>query len=289
MAEQNIDSSGRLVDPTLLTASDYLGYGTYSGTDIKVTVHYPGTEKARIELNYDRETTEQELKDEEAYLNKRRAAGADPSELQEIQNSIAAIESNLQSLDDQDKKIRDLPTSKQLAELQTLSWSIYRGKSPDRCFGSVYPKSYVRGQRTIGGSMVFTLFYKHVLHEILSLNLGLYSTGTSDADSYVETTNLIDQLPPLDISIVFANEYGALSHMGLWGVEFIQEGGTLSIEDIFSESVVQYVARDLDPIREVAKRELNSQGVTSHWQTTASDLLNNDSLKNHLKRRNPYI
>jgi len=101
---------------------------------------------------------------------------------------------------------------------------------------------------------------------------------------------LIDQLPPLDISLIFANEYGAISHMGIWGVEFMQEGATFSIEDIFSESVVQYVARDLDPMRLVSKREKNGQGVDPTWSKTASNLsYEKANLNAHITRRNPYI
>ena len=147
-----------------------------------------------------------------------------------------------------------------------------------------------RGPRTISGSVIFTVFHKHALHEILDLNLGYYSTGTSDHDRYRDTTSLPDQIPPLDISLIFANEYGALSHMGLWGLEFVQEGTTFSIEDIYSENVVQYIARDLDPIRLVGTRKVDSKGITSEWNKTASSLLyERESTNTTRKRRNPFL
>ena len=273
--------------------SDYLGFGSYSGADCKVIVHYPKDHRA-----------EKELYNEQSYLE---------NNLNTINNKIASYDSSpptqatinakindaadrdattnaLDEIDSQIKILKDIPTSKVLAELQTVSYSIFREKSPVRTLGSVYPRAYVRGPRTIGGSMVFTMFHQHVLHEILKLNLGFYNTGTSDTDKFQYSTNLPDQLPPLDISLVFANEYGAVSHMGLYGVEFVQEGGTFSIEDIFSENVVQYVARDMDPMKIVSKREVNKQGVSDEWSKTASSLLREQQyINNHLLRRNQFI
>lgn len=150
--------------------------------------------------------------------------------------------------------------------------------------------NHIKVHNTIAGSMVFTLFHEHVLHEVLNLNLGIYNTGTSDHDPYLNTTNLPDQLPPLDISLVFANEYGAISHMGLWGLEFVQEGATFSIQDIFSESIVQYVARDMDPMRVASLRKLDGQGVTDAWTDSASGLTRRKKEENaHLKKRNPFL
>lgn len=271
---------------TNFAVSNYMGFGSYSGADIKAIVHYPSTTLVKTEVENMKIGLQNDL---DTYLALE-AVTTDPNQSQDYLNHIDYLQEELSKTDDQIRVAKNLPTSKTLAEIQTLSWSIYRDKAPFRPLGSVYPKSYTRGSRTIGGSMVFAMFYKHVLHELLELNLGIYSTGTSDHDSYKNTTALIDQLPPLDLSFVFANEYGALSYMGLYGVEFIQEGATFSIEDIYSEAVVQYVARDIDPIRMVGTREIDNQGVSDTWTEDASGLMNKN-LKNsdYRKRRNPFI
>ena len=282
----NIINSGKnSLNPSEQTnsiVSDYLGYGSFSGSDIKVVVHYPYSRKA-----------EQALLLEKRKLEERYAA------IQPAQSPTAKISNQLEelsllneidALDKELKSAQDMPSSKVLGEIQTISWSIFREKAPVRTLGSVYPRAYVRGPRTIGGSMVFTIFHQHVLHEILALNLGMFSTGTSDHDNFRYSTNLADQIPPIDISLIFANEYGAISHMGLWGVEFVQEGGTFSTEDIFSESQIQYVARDLDPMRLINTRKTDGQGVTSQWTKTASNLLyEQHDLNRHLTRRDPFI
>jgi hypothetical protein len=264
------------------TVSDYMGYGSFSGSDIKVIVHLP--------RDHSREkAVHEKIKTINSNIDKTMATnGADsgPEETQRMLNEVDGYNLEKDALDKELLAIKDLPTQKVLGEIQTLSWSIFREKSPVRTLGSVYPKTYVRGPRTIGGSMIFTVFNQHVLHELLELDMRYYSTGTGDFDKYQYTSNLADQLPPLDITLLFANEYGAISYMGLYGVEFVQEGGTFSIEDIFSESVVQYVARDLDPLRTALTATRNSKGISDDGYISASNLSNE---KNVATRRNTFI
>jgi hypothetical protein len=139
-------------------------------------------------------------------------------------------------------------TTKVLAELQTISISTFREKVGVRACGNVGVKGYTRGPRTVAGSMIFTVFDKNVLFELLE-------TSQYDADDQFRAA-IKDQLPPIDLSISFANEYGALSRMSLYGVEFVSEGQTMSIEDIILEDVCQFVARDVDPMTPV----VNAQG-----------------------------
>jgi hypothetical protein len=78
--------------------------------------------------------------------------------------------------------------------------------------------------------------------------------------------------------------------MGLYGVEFVQDGGTFSIEDIFTESVVQYVARDIDPMRIAGLRKVNGKGLTEEWTMTAKGLAYQKAKENsQITRRNPFI
>lgn len=285
----NIIRDGRPRPPDNSVApSSYTSYGSYSGVDIKVIVHYPVYEvsKALREAQKQKSQIERQL----TILEADHTTGEAPDLFQELQEAVNAAVEDLDRLNNEIKALIKTPTSKVLAELQTISWSTHRDKAPVRTLGAVYPRSYVRSGRTVAGSMVFTTFYEHVLHELLDLNLGVTNTGTSDRDLFRYTTNLIDQVPPIDISIIGSNEYGAVSHMGLYGVEFVQDGGTFSIEDIFSESVVQYVARDIDPMRIAGLRKVDGQGVTEQWTDSAKGLAHKKALENaHLTRRSPFI
>jgi len=54
-----------------------------------------------------------------------------------------------------------------------------------------------------------------------------------------------DQIPPFDITLAAANEYGSLAVMRVYGVEILNEGYGVSIDDIVSEQQMTYVARTL--------------------------------------------
>ncbi len=177
--------------------------------------------------------------------------------------------------------------TKVLGEIQTLSISDHREKYPVRTLGSVYPRSITRGPRTISGSLVFTTFNQHVMHEFLEAT-EYRSTGVGDFDRFRYSSYVMDQIPPLDISISFANEYGNLSWMAILGVEFVNEGQVMSIEDLFIEGTAQYIARDFDPIRSVANRRLSrTNGVGQALRGT--DIMSQD-LRNRVAHRNvPWI
>lgn len=124
---------------------------------------------------------------------------------------------------------------KQLGELQTLSVSIYRDKEQVKALGQATPKGYTRGFVTFAGSMVFTVFHEAVMAELFK---------NSFLDSHFNG-HRVDQLPPLDIFIVFTNEVGDVSKMAIFGVEFMNEGQVMSVQDLITENSVNYVAKHI--------------------------------------------
>jgi hypothetical protein len=136
--------------------------------------------------------------------------------------------------------------SKKLADLQTLTISTFREKVPVRALGHVGSKGYTRGPRTVGGSMIFTIFDKTVLAELLVEKYQLEAAAQDNVGVY--NAVLVDQIPPFDITVLMANETGSMSKLAIYGVELVQEGQTMSVEDLVSESVVNYVARHFEPL-----------------------------------------
>jgi len=149
-----------------------------------------------------------------------------------------------------------------LGDIQTLTYSIYREKYPVRAIGMGYPKGFTRGPRTISGTIIFTMFNKQVLYDV-------FSRIKADTSQDVSTP-LIDQLPRFDITVTFANEYGAASNLVLYGVELFSEGITMSIDDYFTENVVQYLATDIRPMLPDTD---TSKRLQTEIQLSASDLL----------------
>jgi hypothetical protein len=54
-----------------------------------------------------------------------------------------------------------------------------------------------------------------------------------------------DQIPPFDVTLAAANEYGALAVMRIFQCEILNEGYGISIDDIVSEQQYTYVARQV--------------------------------------------
>jgi hypothetical protein len=75
-----------------------------------------------------------------------------------------------------------------------------------------------------------------------------------------------DQIPPFDITLAAANEYGALAVMRIFGVELLNEGYGVSIDDIVSEQQHTYVARTIigwTPVPSARAVQIASQGGTN--------------------------
>lgn len=132
-----------------------------------------------------------------------------------------------------------------IGELQTISYSIHRENKPVRTIGRVNPRGFVRGPRTIAGSLIFTVFSGYAFYRLQQYqNL----INSSSASNYQVMYPLADMLPPFDIALTFSNETGKFAKMRIYGVTIVDEGGTMSIEDLVTEQTYTYVARGIQPM-----------------------------------------
>jgi hypothetical protein len=157
-----------------------------------------------------------------------------------------------------------------LGSLQTLSISTHQDKRPVRAIGNMNAIDYTMGQRTIAGSMVFAVFDKHFATEMFN-----------DINKSNNKSSIImpDELPPLDITVTLANEYGRTARMAIYGVRLINEGQVMSINDIFTENTYQFVANALEPLNE---GETNGSSSTSNTQTVIEDGVSNVKAYNNI-------
>lgn len=125
-----------------------------------------------------------------------------------------------------------------LGELQTISYSIHQQKEPVRCLGNMNAKDWVFGPRTIAGSLVFAVFNKHWM-------ISLYDQIKEKAG--MKNWHFVaDEIPPFNITMTFANEYGFDSRMVLYGVRLMNEGQVMSTNDIYIENTYEFVANDIE-------------------------------------------
>jgi len=163
-----------------------------------------------------------------------------------------------------------------IGNLNGVSFSTTREKSPVYTMGNVDPVAFGRGKRGHAGSLIFTNFNKEALGEVKEKSLAkndasqrlLYYRKTTDVPAagksiLLEQTyegdlsglgglelakaNYNDQLPPFTITLSSMNEHGSITVMAILGVELINEGSGVSIDDITTETQMTFVARAIIP------------------------------------------
>lgn len=151
-----------------------------------------------------------------------------------------------------------------IGELQAITYSVTREKAPIYTMGNANPRSFSRGKRGIAGSLVFTVFDRDSLHELKQQTIYRHSLsgdtttpvheagGDADAgsirDDWAQGNEKIkysDEIPPFDITISFLNEYGQSATMSIKGVEILNEGMGMSIDDITTEKACTFIAREI--------------------------------------------
>lgn len=75
----------------------------------------------------------------------------------------------------------------------------------------------------------------------------IFGSGDPRSDQLAVPAWFSDQIPPFDITLNAHNEYGAQSQMRIWGVEILNEGSGVSIDDIVIEQQMTFVARTISP------------------------------------------
>lgn len=149
----------------------------------------------------------------------------------------ASITINTKQKNPTSGNIENIPFTRIVGELTTVSYSIHMEKKPIRSIGNVNAKDYVMGPRTIAGSLVFSVFNKHFAQDLMEKINGLCTAGNSF---------LVDELPPFDLTISAANEYGYRSRMAIYGIRLLNEGQVMSINDVYTENTYQFFATDLE-------------------------------------------
>ncbi|RMH18621.1 MAG: hypothetical protein D6698_06730 [Gammaproteobacteria bacterium] len=171
---------------------------------------------------------------------------------------------------------------KLIGELQGLSYTVQREKAPIYTMGNADPRSFSRGKRGIAGSLVFKVFDRSALLEafrdqgfianrndtpslfvIGDVNIptiekasGMIGTLDGSANPTVSVITLDkilarprypDQILPFDIVITAANEYGSFSRMSIHGVEILNVGSGMSIDDMSTDEACTFVATSITP------------------------------------------
>ena len=187
-----------------------------------------------------------------------------------------------------------------VGELQGISYTIQREKAPIYTMGEADPRSFSRGKRGIAGSIVFVVFDRSALLEVMrdrpyianrysipegfeisDVNVdtieiapGIIGPAVGSAsptvsriaiDKVLASPNYLDQVLPFDVVITASNEYGAVTRMMLHGVEIINTGSSLSIDDIMTDEACTFIANAITPWRDQGFIRVNNDGKTAEF------------------------
>jgi hypothetical protein len=160
-----------------------------------------------------------------------------------------------------------------IGSLLSVSYSIQREKAGIYTCGSPDPRSISRGKRGIAGSLIFQIFDRDALYQVMYSNPGDFKfytrtsniqtvsvAGGPDPNNWINdwkqvelgydqyTPFYADQIPPFDITLSFLNEIGNLARLDIFGVEILNEGMGISVEDMAIEQAMTFIARSIGKI-----------------------------------------
>lgn len=129
-------------------------------------------------------------------------------------------------------------TYKIWAELQTVTISSERPAGPVRVLGMAAPRDYIRGVRTIAGSLIFTVLDIDVFADIIH---------PSDHEAPADYPIYVDMIPPFHIILNARNEMGSMASLSILDCTLTNMGQTFSVDDLLLESTYTYVAKYVTP------------------------------------------
>jgi len=168
-----------------------------------------------------------------------------------------------------------------LGNCQGISFSVTREKAPIYVLGAPNPLSFSRGKRGIAGSMVFVVYDRDALYDLMKetkyarkdygndienayLGSSVDNNGNaiqgkrlagvvnnfgngSAVGMTLSSPHYPDQIPPFDVTVTGRNEIGQAMSMAIYGVEFLNHGQGISTEDLTIEDQFTWVASNITP------------------------------------------
>lgn len=167
--------------------------------------------------------------------------------------------------------------SKRIGSMQGISYTITREKAPAYVMGHANPLTYSRGKRGIAGSMIMLVLDHSNLFFDLDEDDQKFWASPGDKTFQDVSRNLVeaqqadnpnihpisqnagsteyskknawyhDQIPPFNAVLTAMTEYGVAARMAIIGIEILNSGSGISIDDITTDENMTFVARDVIP------------------------------------------
>jgi len=183
---------------------------------------------------------------------------------------------------------------RQIGNLQGISSTVTREKGPNYVMGSANPRSFSRGKRGIAGSMIMLVMDRSNLLESLEERAKFWASAldysrmaaarSADAPDSFRNKALLDyggvvpsrefqgrltlsyawyhdQIPPFDVVLTCLTETGLGARMSILGVDILNSGTGVSIDDITTDENFTYVATGITPWRALEATPPSYEGL----------------------------
>lgn len=190
-----------------------------------------------------------------------------------------------------------------IGECQGISYSVSREKAPLYTLGSPNPRSFSRGKRGIAGAVVFMVFDRSALFQSLAANSKFYgntwetpvnmiekanSSSSIDKGTAVGTLPITptkgmtlpnkqvmqayyhDQIPAFDIILLAATERGHGAIMEILGVEILNCGSGISVDDITTDESCTWIGVNIIPWHSQTYNNPADKALTTPYQFNAA-------------------
>jgi len=193
---------------------------------------------------------------------------------------------------------------RRIGNLQGISHTVTREKGPNYSMGSANPRSFSRGKRGIAGSMIMLVMDRSNLLEDLGERAKFWasaldykranmSRSADEPESFGNRSELSasgtaipnasfqgrldlayawyhDQIPPFDVVLTALTEMGIAARMSILGIEILNSGSGISIDDITTDENFTYVATGVTPWRALESTPPTWEGLIKPIGDTAA-------------------
>lgn len=155
---------------------------------------------------------------------------------------------------------------------RSLTLNVTRTKEPVYIHGTANPLGFARGHRLITGTLESALVYSasiaqwfknlrgekyshYALQDVKGMDILTYNkldgsdkdiAGTAFKAAKYEPL-FLDELPPIDITVVGVNELGKAATMRIFGVEFTDYSSSTTVENVINVEALKFVAVHFTP------------------------------------------
>ncbi len=161
----------------------------------------------------------------------------------------------------------------QIIAARSIRVNVTRAKQPVYVHGTANPLGFGRGHRLITGIMESALIYQanisewfkqkqaevgyehYALGDVRNMDVLKDLYGAGDEAGKIAGTFAVnkykplflDELPPIDITVVGVNELGKTATMRIYGVEFTDYTTSTAVENVINVETLSFVAVHFEP------------------------------------------